>query len=58
MATSAEVADKDAEFELDDNIDLTFLCSMVSVEQLLPNFSSLTPLTVTACPEMGSCESR
>ena len=43
------LTDKDVEFELDDDIDLTspFLCSMVSGEQPLPSFDGLAPPAVT-----------
>lgn len=50
--------DKDAEFQLDDDLDLTspFLRSMVSDERLLPNFNSVMLPIVTTRAEMGSRE--
>ena len=50
--------DKDAEFELDNDVDLTspFLCGMVSGGQLWPNFNGLAPPMVTTRAGIGNRE--
>ena len=52
------LTDKDVEFELNDDIDLTlpFLCSMVPGKQLLPSFDGLAPPAVTTRVGTGSRE--
>ena len=56
--SQGRLTDKDIEFELDDDIDLTspFLCSMVSGERPLPSFDGLVPPAATTRAGMGSRE--